>query len=49
MLKITSPFLNLIPAQTRLFMVQNIKNKGIQTLFDPNSIRNYARIKKVRI
>ena len=46
MLKITSPFLNLIPAQTRLFLVKNIKNKGIQTLFDPNSIRNYAKIKK---
>jgi FkbM family methyltransferase len=38
--------LNHVPPQLKLFLAQKIQIKGLQTLFDPNSIRNYAKIKK---
>ncbi len=38
--------MNTINPGIKLFLAKKIQIKGLQTLFDPNSIRNYAKIKK---
>ena len=43
-LKFTSPFLAHTPAEIRLRLALVLRHKGIQTIFDPNSIRTFAKI-----
>jgi FkbM family methyltransferase len=44
-LKITSPILASVPANIRLQMAKAVPKQGIKTLFDPNSIRTYSKIR----
>ena len=44
-LLITSPVISIIPPQLRLLLAKILIHPGLQTLFDPNSIKNYSRLK----
>ena len=44
-LKFTSPILSKLHPRFRLFLAKQLRNEGIRTLLDPNSIRNYANIR----
>jgi len=44
-LKFTSPIFSKLHPRFRLFLAKQLRNEGIRTLFDPNSIRNYANIR----
>jgi FkbM family methyltransferase len=44
LLRLTSPIIAKLNPRLRLRIAKTIPNEGIRTLFDPNSIRNYANI-----
>ena len=44
-LKITSPIISKLNPKIRFHIASLIRSEGIRTLFDPNSIRNYADIR----
>jgi FkbM family methyltransferase len=43
-LKVTSPFLSIIHPQLRLFLAKILIHPGVETLFDPNSMKSYSRL-----
>jgi FkbM family methyltransferase len=44
LLRLTSPIIAKLNPRLRLRIAKTIPSEGIRTLFDPNSIRNYAKI-----
>ena len=44
LLKYTSPVIARLSPRSRLFIAKLIPIEGVKTLFDPNSIRNYAQL-----
>ena len=45
LLQLTSPVISIIPPRIRLLLAIALKYPGLQTLFDPNSIKNYSSLK----
>ena len=44
-LKATAQFTAIIPPQIRLLLAKMLIHPGLETLFDPNSIKNYSKLK----
>lgn len=44
-LRVTSPIISVLPPQFRLILAKIFIHPGFQTLFDPNSIKNFSRLR----